>query len=151
MDQVMKIVTNCENESKAMTEITNLLVERGYNFDDTQRQHLCDFYLSKWFRFYVNHDPGAHIRRIPCAVLVVQGEDDNVVTPDDNLALLTRYLREGNVKDVTVKRLIGVDHMLHDGRIDRQRSTFTISPVVLHAVSAWIPQHSASPSPSPLR
>jgi pimeloyl-ACP methyl ester carboxylesterase len=97
---------------------------------------------SKWFRFFITHDPKTVLRRVRCPVLAINGEWDKQVLPKDNLPAIEQALREGGNTHFTVKELPGLNHFFQTaqtGNVDEYaRIEETMSPVALETVARWI-------------
>src|SRR5690606_1659095 len=60
--------------------------------------------LTPWYRSFIAYDPAPALRRLRCPVLVLNGELDLQVLPDQNLPAIEMALAK-NRKRVTVHRL----------------------------------------------
>jgi pimeloyl-ACP methyl ester carboxylesterase len=97
---------------------------------------------SKWFRFFITHDPKTVLRQVKCPVLAINGELDKQVPPKDNLPAIEQALREGGNPHFVVKELPGLNHLFQTaqtGNIDEYaRIEETIAPLALETVAQWI-------------
>ncbi len=97
---------------------------------------------SKWFRFFVTHDPQETLRKVQCPVLAINGTLDLQVLAQVNLPAIEQALREGGNPDFTIKELPGLNHLFQTaqtGKIDEYaRIDETLSPVALETIAAWI-------------
>jgi len=66
---------------------------------------------SPWLRFFLDHDPLAVVPRVHAAVLIVQGETDRQVEAAQADELAAALRAAGN-REVTERRLPGLDHLL---------------------------------------
>jgi uncharacterized protein len=100
---------------------------------------------SKWFRFFITHDPRAVLRQVKCPVLALNGQLDTQVLPQDNLPAIEQALREGGNPDFTVKELPGLNHLFQTaqtGNLDEYaKIEETMSPIALETVASWIENH----------
>lgn len=66
--------------------------------------------VNPWLGFFMQHDPLKTARLVTQPVLIVQGETDHQVTPEqaDTLAIA---MRDAGNKDVTVKKFADTDHL----------------------------------------
>ncbi|HEY3935257.1 MAG TPA: alpha/beta fold hydrolase [Gemmatimonadales bacterium] len=97
---------------------------------------------SRWLQFFLDYDPLIAARRVTVPVLILQGETDHQVTPDQARELAAAIRSNGN-GDVTVHLFPGLDHLfvpdpsgqpagyvnLRSGRVD---------PGVLGALADWL-------------
>lgn len=96
-----------------------------------------------WLRFFLDHDPlptAGKVRRTP--VLVLHGETDRQVTAEQAEALAEAFRAAGN-RDVTVRVLPEVNHLLlRDPDGDPSRYTTLpsreVAPEVLGVLAEWV-------------
>ncbi len=83
---------------------------RDSMFNDAQRQLDSTARTNPWMREFLINDPLPTARRVRVPVLVLQGETDVQITPEqaDTLAVA---LRGGGNTDVTVRRLPNTNHL----------------------------------------
>src|SRR5262249_18001502 len=97
--------------------------------------------LTPWFRSFITYDPAPALRKLRCPVLVLSGELDLQVLPDQNLPAIEKALRK-NKKRVTVQRLPGLNHLFQHAKTGspEEYATIeeTIAPEVLTLMSDWI-------------
>lgn len=95
-----------------------------------------------WLRFFLDHDPLPVARRVRAPVLVMQGETDRQVTPEQAEALAAAF-REGGSRDVAVRRFPEVNHLLL-ADADGSPGGYTalaerrVAPAVLGALADWL-------------
>jgi pimeloyl-ACP methyl ester carboxylesterase len=96
----------------------------------------------RWFRYFLSHDPRPALRQLHCPVLVLNGEKDLQVLPDQNLPEIEKALREAGNPDVTIVRLPNLNHLFQTatkGTPDEYASIEeTMNPSVLDTVSKWL-------------
>ena len=76
---------------------------------------------SPWFRFFLFHDPRVDLRKVTVPVLAFCGTKDLQVDADLNLPEIEKALKEAGNKDVTIKKVEGLNHLFQKtktGRID---------------------------------
>ncbi len=97
---------------------------------------------SPWFRYFVNYDPRSALRMIDCPVLALNGELDIQVPPRENLAAISRALREGGNNHYRVIELPRLNHLFQTattGAIaEYAHIEETIAPLALDTISDWI-------------
>jgi pimeloyl-ACP methyl ester carboxylesterase len=64
-----------------------------------------------WINFYVNYDPLPTARRVRVPALILQGETDAQVTPEQ-AGMLAAAMREGGNRNVTVRAFPRMDHLM---------------------------------------
>lgn len=108
---------------------------------------------SPWFRFFVTFDPRTALRKIgKIPVLALNGEKDLQVPPDQNLPEIEKALKEAGNKDVTIRKLPGLNHLFQPARTgspaEYAASEVTIDPQVLEQIAAWIGERFAKAKPA---
>jgi len=99
-----------------------------------------------WLRQHFHHDPIETIKRVPCPVLIVQGEKDYQV-PKGEADLLAAALKEAGNPDVTVDLIPDLNHLMrHHPEKPNLTYRHLDEPVdqrVIDAVTEWITSHAA--------
>lgn len=99
----------------------------------------------KWFRFFLAYDPRPALRKVKVPVLALNGELDKQVDADQNLPQIEKALKEAGNKDVTVKKIPGVNHLFQTCRTGSPREygqiNETMNEDVLKLMTDWIGQH----------
>jgi fermentation-respiration switch protein FrsA (DUF1100 family) len=105
---------------------------------DSQVQALT----SKWYYFFVTHDPQETLRKVKSPVLALNGDLDTQVLAQVNLPAIEQALREGGNPDFTVKQLPRLNHLFQTaqtGNINEYAFIEeTMSPVALETMATWI-------------
>lgn len=108
--------------------------------DEAQWQSLQSFALS-WFRQHFKHDPLATIRKVHVPVLIIQGEKDIQVPPQDAKVLAKALKGAGNA-NVTVRLLPDLNHLMRHQPEDAYSGLSHLDkPVdgrVLQAIGEWL-------------
>ena len=95
-----------------------------------------------WFHYFLSYDPRPTLARVRCPVLAVNGEKDLQVPCKENLEAIEKAVRSGGNADVTVKELIGLNHLFQActtgapseyGAIEE-----TLNPAALKAIGEWV-------------
>ena len=98
-----------------------------------------------WLRFFASYDPLPTARKVRVPVLILQGETDQQVTPEQADTLAAAF-RAGGDRDVTVRKFPATDHLFladsvgDPGRYG-MRSTRSVRPAVLGALADWLVAH----------
>lgn len=99
---------------------------------------------SPWFIYFLKADPTLVLEKIKCPILALNGSKDVQVTADENLNGIKMATAKSGNKNVTVKKLDGLNHLFQTcttglpqeyGSIEE-----TMSPVALNEISGWIKQ-----------
>lgn len=95
-----------------------------------------------WFRFFIMYDPRTGLAKVQCPVLALTGEKDIQIPPEQNLPAIKRSLLEGRAKDVTVKELPSLNHLLQTAKsglvTEYGEIEETIVPLAIKEVSDWL-------------
>ncbi len=98
--------------------------------------------LSPWFRYAVGLDPRVALRRVRCPVLALNGTLDLQVDPEQNLPEIEKALGEGGNRDVAVRRLAGLNHVLQRAKTGSPDEYATIEETMnedgLAAIRDWV-------------
>lgn len=95
-----------------------------------------------WRRFFATYDPLATIRRVKVPVLILQGETDQQVTPEQAGELAAALRASGNAR-VTIRTFPETNHLFladprgYPGGYARLPSA-SVRPAVLGAVADWV-------------
>ncbi len=98
-----------------------------------------------WLRFFAAYDPLPTARKVRVPVLILQGETDQQVTPEQADTLAAAF-RAGGDRDVTVRKFPATDHLfVADSVGDPARygmlPTRTVRPQVLGTLADWLAAH----------
>jgi uncharacterized protein len=97
---------------------------------------------SPWYLNFVRYDPAPALQKVTCPVLALNGEKDVQVSPDENLVAIARALKAGRNRDVTIKKLPGLNHLFQEcttGLPDEyEKIDQTFSPVALTEILTWL-------------
>jgi pimeloyl-ACP methyl ester carboxylesterase len=97
---------------------------------------------SRWFRAFIEYDPGPALRKLKSGVLAVSGELDVQVPPKENLPALIEALEAGGNRDYTIAKLPGLNHLLQTAQTgspaEYAKIEETIAPAALDLLGDWI-------------
>ncbi len=106
-----------------------------------------DQLLTPWFRYFVAYDPRPTLARLRMPVLVVAGELDLQVPPDQNVPAIEGALAAAGNTAVTVRRLPGLNHLLQPATTGLPAEYYlletTLAPEVLGLVGDWVVERTA--------
>jgi uncharacterized protein len=104
---------------------------------------------SPWFRYFLAYDPRPALRYLKVPVLVLNGELDLQVIPDQNLPEIEKALKAAGNKDYTIERLPGLNHLFQPAKTgspsEYAKSEITIDPLVLDTITQWITERFITP------
>jgi uncharacterized protein len=151
--RVYEIVKNETDANQAKEKIRAIVQDSFAKLDEKQKEalrgmesHYLDAQIqaatSRWFRFFITHDPKTVLRRVKCPVLALNGELDKQVLPRENLPAIEQALREGGNTRFAIKELPGLNHLFQTARTgnfdEYARIEETISPAAMETVAQWI-------------
>jgi len=95
-----------------------------------------------WLKYWMAYDPAPVARQVRAPTLILQGETDSQVSPD-NAEKLAALIRAGGDRDVTVRMFPATDHLFVidlDGNFQDydQLKSHAINPAVLSAMADWL-------------
>ena len=98
-----------------------------------------------WLRYFLSYDPLPTARTVRVPVLILQGETDQQVTPEQADTLAAAFRAGGN-RDVTVRKFPATNHLfLADSTGNPARysllRTRVVRPEVLGALADWLAAH----------
>ncbi len=106
---MLEIIRQTPDESQARAIVANMLRQNNPAIDVAAAQASATELTSFRYRYFLAFNPLEHLPEVRCPVLLLNGTADLYVAADPNIAALRQALR--NTKDVTVKKLPGVNHL----------------------------------------
>jgi hypothetical protein len=110
--------------------------------------------VTPWFRSFIAYDPAPALAKLHCPVLVLNGELDLQVLPDQNLPAIEKALAK-NKKRVTVHRLPGLNHLFQHAKTgspgEYAAIEETLAPEVLAIIGEWIAAQTSKRKPRDTR
>lgn len=114
--------------------------------DDATLEKLVDAKLPEtanpWVVSLFKSDAPATWRKVKCPVLAINGDKDLQVPADANLAGIAAALKAGGNRDVTTKKLPGLNHLFQHaatGQIEEYGTIEeTFDPATLDLIAAWV-------------
>ena len=109
---------------------------------DTLTDQAMATFTLPWMQWFIKHDPRPTLRKVKCPILALNGTRDLQVLADENLTAIEMALGTSVNRDVTVKRLEGLNHLFQEAKVGtvEEYATIsqTISPAVLDEITAWL-------------
>lgn len=97
---------------------------------------------SPWFRYFVSYDPAPALREVKCPVLVLNGEKDLQVSPQQNLPPIRKALEEAGNTRFEIVILPGLNHLFQTAKTgspsEYTEIEETMSPVAMAKIAEWI-------------
>lgn len=149
-ERVFEILKREKDDEKASQQIYEALLENLSGMaqpNDNQKKILMEqakSYTSPWFRTFIRLDPTPYLRKVHCPVLVLNGELDLQVDPDQNLPAIERALKEGGNHHCTIKRLPQLNHLFQKAKTglitEYAQIEETFSEEALQIIADWLDQ-----------
>jgi len=102
---------------------------------------------SPWFRNLLQYDPAPVLSKLTCPVLVLNGERDVQVPPQQNLPPIRKALESGGNKNFEIDELPGLNHLFQTsktgGIAEYSEIEETMSPIALEKVASWLLKQSS--------
>jgi pimeloyl-ACP methyl ester carboxylesterase len=99
-------------------------------------------FSNNWMRYFLTYDPQNNLEKVTCPVLAINGSLDYQVMADENLGgMKSAFAKAGN-KDVTIKKLPGLNHLFQNavtgsaGEYGQIEETF--DQATLELIASWI-------------
>lgn len=144
-----------EKNRKMQAAVVALVVRGGTSEEilAQARQQLPDFpgleqavkvLNEPWMRHFLAFDPGPTLAKVKCPVLVLNGDLDLQVLPDQNVPAIEAALRKGGNRRVTVQRFPKLNHLFQTATKgtpnEYAQIEETIAPVALETIATWLAQ-----------
>ena len=103
--------------------------------------------VNPWFRYFLTYDPRPVLAKVKCPVLVINGEKDLQVPPDENLKAVEQALKAGGNKSFTIIKMPSLNHLFQTSATgaptEYMKIEETIAPAALDTISSWILKQTA--------
>jgi len=141
---MFEIIRQTPDNGQAQAIVANMLRQNNAALDNATAQASAAEMVSPRYRYYLTFNPSETLNRITCPVLLLYGAADTILNPDNNADAIQKAMKN---KDVTVKKLAGVNHLFQPDPaswpiVSGERHP-NFSPTAQEAIRAWIVQHTA--------
>lgn len=142
--EIVKKDTNTDSLKKDLkTYVTTAPAVTKKGMSDADFSNLFISQLANpWMQYFIKYDPSIVLRKVKCPVLALNGENDLQVAAQANLQAIKKALEAGGNKNVTIKELPKLNHLLQEsttGSLDEYaKIEQTFSPVALQELTNWI-------------
>ncbi|MEX2112827.1 MAG: alpha/beta fold hydrolase [Pirellulales bacterium] len=133
--EIIELMRESDSYKSAATAEAKAAVE-------AQVEAQAQMMFTPWFRSFLTYDPALALAKVHCPVLVLNGEKDLQVDPQQNLPPIAAALKQAGNRDVTIRELPGLNHLFQHcqtgspveyGKIDE-----TFAPEALAEIADWI-------------
>ncbi len=148
LDTTIALITSGADEERLRAQMRKLLTAQlgpmsPEDLDAAVNKAMLQM-NSVWFRSFLPYDPRPALREIKVPVLVLNGEKDLQVDPEQNVPEIRKALDEGGNTEYTVTVLPGLNHLFQKSETGAPQEYYTIeetiNPAALDAVRDWIVQ-----------
>jgi alpha-beta hydrolase superfamily lysophospholipase len=106
---MLEIIRQTTDNSQAQAIVANMLKQNNAAIDNATAQASAAEMTSARYRYFLAFNPVEKLTAVNCPVLLLNGISDLTINADANLNALTKGLKLN--KSVTVKKLVGVNHL----------------------------------------
>jgi len=97
---------------------------------------------SPWYRYFLNYNPAATLRKVTAPVLALNGDTDFITSSKKSLPIIDQALKEAGNNDYTIMELPKMNHWFQECQTGAMSEygtlEQTISPKVLTIITDWI-------------
>ncbi len=150
--KVFTILQAVEDPTERATQIREVYADMTIDLDDKMKTKYglnangvnaaLMQYGTPWFMYFISYKPEDYIKKIKSPLLILNGENDVQVVPDENTDNLDRMLRKYKHKDFTIKKYPGLNHLFQASTTgmpgEYAMIEETISPLVLSDILNWL-------------
>ena len=106
---MLEIIRQTTDNSQAQAIVANMLKQNNAAIDNAAAQSSASEMTSPRYRYFLAFNPIEKLTAVNCPVLLLNGTSDLTINADANLTALSKGLKLN--KNVTVKKLVGVNHL----------------------------------------
>ena len=138
--EISKIYNDWKNQQSPAT--IDALIKSPDEQTIAALQTKYGLFHSKWWKFFLVHDPAKELEKLTIPVLALNGEKDIQVDPKTNLPAIKKALKKSKSKNYKVLELPGLNHLFQHcekctvdeyGELEE-----TFSPGALETMGDWI-------------
>jgi fermentation-respiration switch protein FrsA (DUF1100 family) len=137
--EILTLVKTEKDPAKLEKELKEKLADEGM---EAQLGIEIKALTSPWFRYFMSYDPGTALRKVTCPVLVLNGEKDRQVPPEQNLPAIRKALEQAGNKHFEIDELPSLNHLFQTAKTgspaEYAQVEETMSPVALEKMAVWI-------------
>ncbi len=93
-------------------------------------------------RYFISYDAEKDLAKVKCPVLAINGTKDTQVDAESNLSFIKDVLTKNGNKNIEVKALPGLNHLLQTAQTgdlsEYEKIDETMSPAAMKIISDWI-------------
>ncbi|WP_158239273.1 S9 family peptidase [Uliginosibacterium sp. TH139] len=127
-----------------VSELTLAMMDIAPALNETNARKKVAPLALPWFRYFLATDPASFLARVQSPVLALNGEKDIQVRASTNLPAIEQALKSGGNRDVTVKKLPGLNHLFQSAQTglpaEYEAIDETFAPSALKIMADWLDQ-----------
>ena len=136
------VLTAVENDKDDATLEKDLREKLAGKLPEAQLTVQIKLVSSPWFRSLLDYDPAPTLSKLTCPVLVINGEKDLQVPPEQNLPPIRKALEAGGNRNYEIDELPGLNHLFQTAKTgaitEYAEIEETMAPVAMDRISSWI-------------
>jgi pimeloyl-ACP methyl ester carboxylesterase len=140
LDPVVRAMVS--NQIQRQTRGTDSPGEKRSSELESKVDCILSGYDTPWFRSFLDYDPRPKLAKVKCPVLLIFGEFDAQVPPEENRRAMVQSLLHGKHSDFTVKTFPGANHLFQaavtGSPAEYERLGKEFVPGFLDFISSWI-------------
>ncbi len=122
-----------------------IISSMGYNNTEAQEKivnNLIKNFATPWGKYFFGFNPIPYLQKLQCKVLALNGDADIQVDADMNLNSIKTTLAKSKAKQVTVKKIPGLNHLFQTCKTctvqEYGELEETFSPLALKEIIDWL-------------
>jgi alpha-beta hydrolase superfamily lysophospholipase len=139
---MLEIIRQTTDNSQAQAIVANMLKQNNSAIDNATAQASAAEMTSARYRYFLAFNPVEKLAAVNCPVLLLNGTADLTINADANMGPLEKGLKLGKNKGVTVRKLVGVNHLFQPDAtkwpIINGQPQPNFSPEAEEAIREWI-------------
>ena len=139
---MLEIIRQTTDNAQAQAIVANMLKQSNAAIDNASAQASAAEMTSPRYRYFLAFNPVEKLSAINCPVLLLNGTADLTINADANMGPLEKGLKASKNKNVTVRKLVGVNHLFQPDPtkwpIINGQPQPNFSPEAEEAIREWI-------------
>ncbi|GAB3575236.1 alpha/beta hydrolase family protein [Hymenobacter daeguensis] len=108
---MLEIIRQTTDNAQAQAIVANMLKQNNAAIDNATAQASAAEMTSPRYRYFLAFNPVEKLAAVNCPVLLLNGTSDLTINADANMGPLEKGLKASKNKNVTVRKLQGVNHL----------------------------------------
>jgi len=139
---MLEIIRQTTDNAQAQAIVANMLKQNNSAIDNATAQASAAEMTSPHYRYFLAFNPVEKLAAVNCPVLLLNGTADLTINADANMGPLEKGLKSSKNKNVTVRKLVGVNHLFQPDPtkwpIINGQPQPNFSPEAEDAIREWI-------------